>query len=80
LFARIQNELFDLGADLATPEREGKALGYEPLRILEAQVTRLESDIDALNAQLEPLASFVLPAGSAAATHLHLARTVCRRA
>jgi cob(I)alamin adenosyltransferase len=80
LFARIQNELFDLGADLATPEREGKALGYEPLRILEAQVSRLESDIDALNARLEPLASFVLPAGSAAATHLHLARTVCRRA
>jgi cob(I)alamin adenosyltransferase len=80
LFARIQNELFDLGADLATPERKGKALGYEPLRILEAQVTRLETDIDALNGRLEPLASFVLPAGSAAATHLHLARTVCRRA
>lgn len=80
LFARIQNELFDLGADLATPEREGKALGYEPLRIVEAQVTRLETDIDALNGQLEPLASFVLPAGSAAASYLHLARTVCRRA
>lgn len=80
LFARIQNELFDLGADLATPERPGANLGYEPLRIIEAQVTRLESDIDALNARLEPLASFVLPAGSAAATHLHLARTVCRRA
>lgn len=80
LFARIQNELFDLGADLATPEREGQALGYEPLRILEAQVTRLETDIDALNGKLEPLASFVLPAGSAAASYLHLARTVCRRA
>jgi cob(I)alamin adenosyltransferase len=80
LFARIQNELFDLGADLATLEREGQALGYEPLRILEAQVTRLESDIDALNGQLEPLASFVLPAGTAAASYLHLARTVCRRA
>jgi cob(I)alamin adenosyltransferase len=80
LFARIQNELFDLGADLATPERPGADLGYEPLRIIEAQVSRLETDIDALNARLEPLASFVLPAGSAAATHLHLARTVCRRA
>ena len=79
LLARIQNELFDLGADLATPERD-KPLGWEPLRIVESQVERLEREIDALNADLAPLTSFVLPAGSALATHLHLARTVCRRA
>jgi cob(I)alamin adenosyltransferase len=78
--ARIQNELFDLGADLATPDRPGKPLGWEALRITEGQVERLEADIDALNEDLSPLTSFVLPAGSPAATHLHLARTVCRRA
>lgn len=77
--ARIQNELFDLGADLATPE-DGKDLGYEPLRIVGSQVERLESDIDALNARLEPLKSFVLPAGTPLAAHLHAARTVARRA
>ncbi|HEX6866215.1 MAG TPA: cob(I)yrinic acid a,c-diamide adenosyltransferase [Caulobacteraceae bacterium] len=79
LLSRIQNDLFDLGADLATPET-GKDLGYEPLRITDGQVVRLESEIDALNAELEPLNSFVLPAGTPAAAHLHLARTVCRRA
>src|ERR1700761_8343593 len=77
---RIQNELFALGAALATPERPGKPLGWEPLRILDHQVERLEHEIDALNAGLEPLTSFILPAGAPLATHLHLARTVCRRA
>ncbi|WP_107677202.1 cob(I)yrinic acid a,c-diamide adenosyltransferase [Agrobacterium sp. LAD9] len=76
---RIQNDLFDLGADLATPDN-GEPLSYEPLRIVESQVTRLENEIDELNAALEPLTSFVLPGGSAAAANLHLARTVCRRA
>jgi cob(I)alamin adenosyltransferase len=76
---RIQNDLFDLGADLATPD-DGEPLPYEPLRIVESQVTRLESEIDDLNAPLEPLTSFVLPGGNAAAANLHLARTVCRRA
>ncbi len=80
MLARIQNELFDLGADLATPERPGKPLGWEALRIIEPQVERLEREIDALNADLSPLTSFILPAGTALATHLHLARTVCRRA
>lgn len=72
-----QNDLFDLGADLAVPQREGKA---ERLRILPTQVTRLEHDIDALNANLAPLNSFVLPGGTPAAATLHVARTVCRRA
>ncbi len=81
LLARIQNELFDLGADLATPERaDGAPLGWEPLRILDGQVERLEEAIDRLNVDLAPLTSFVLPAGTPAATFLHLARTVCRRA
>ena len=75
----IQNDLFDLGADLATPDT-GKPLDYEPLRIVAAQVARLEGDIDTLNADLEPLKSFVLPAGSPASAHLHLARTISRRA
>jgi cob(I)alamin adenosyltransferase len=73
----IQNDLFDLGADLAVPEREGKA---ERLRMLSSQVERLERDIDSLNAQLAPLTSFVLPGGTPAAAYLHLARTICRRA
>ncbi|ASP35122.1 cob(I)yrinic acid a,c-diamide adenosyltransferase [Labrenzia sp. VG12] len=77
--SRIQNDLFDLGADLATPETD-QDLGYEPLRITEAQVTAIEEAIDALNADLSPLRSFVLPGGSAASAHLHLARTVSRRA
>lgn len=79
MLSRIQNEMFDLGADLATPDT-GEDLGYEPLRIVQSQVDRLEGDIDALNAQLEPLKSFVLPAGTALAANLHLARTVARRA
>jgi cob(I)alamin adenosyltransferase len=73
----IQNDLFDLGADLAVPQREGKA---ERLRVVSSQVERLERDIDSLNANLAPLASFVLPGGTPAAAYLHLARTVCRRA
>ena len=79
LLGRIQNELFDLGADLATPPRPGEADG-QALRILDGQVQRLESEIDQLNTQLPELTSFVLPGGSAAAAALHLARTVCRRA
>ncbi len=80
ILARVQNELFDLGADLATPDRPGKPLGWEALRVTAAQVDRLEADIDRLNAELSPLTSFVLPAGTAASAALHLARTVCRRA
>jgi cob(I)alamin adenosyltransferase len=76
---RIQNDLFDLGADLATPER-GRALEWTPLRVSAGQVERLEREIDGFNAALEPLTSFVLPGGSALAAYLHLARTVCRRA
>ncbi|HEY5107137.1 MAG TPA: cob(I)yrinic acid a,c-diamide adenosyltransferase [Caulobacteraceae bacterium] len=78
ILARIQNDLFDLGADLATPSRRDHA--PQALRIVGAQVTRLETEIDALNAALEPLTSFVLPGGSSAAAALHVARTVCRRA
>ncbi|TCL72644.1 cob(I)yrinic acid a,c-diamide adenosyltransferase [Rhizobium sp. BK251] len=78
MLMRIQNDLFDLGADLATPDT-GKPLDYEPLRIVEAQVARLEREIDVLNERLEPLKSFVLPGGSPAAAHLHLARTIARR-
>jgi cob(I)alamin adenosyltransferase len=73
----IQNDLFDLGADLAVPQREGKA---ERLRVLASQVERLERNIDHLNVALEPLNSFVLPGGTPAAAYLHLARTICRRA
>src|SRR5688572_15969815 len=69
MLGRIQNDLFDLGADLATPDR-GEPLPYEPLRILASQVVRLESEIDLLNKDLSPLRSFVLPGGSAAAAHL----------
>lgn len=79
MLARVQNELFDLGADLATPERPGEAVG-SVLRILDGQVERLEREIDELNGALPPLASFVLPGGTPAAAGLHLARTVCRRA
>lgn len=78
MLARIQNDLFDLGADLCTPEEEAPA--YPPLRITASQVERLEQEIDAMNAELEPLQSFVLPGGTAASAHLHLARTVARRA
>lgn len=77
MLGRIQNDLFDLGADLAVPQREGKA---ERLRVVSSQVDRLERDIDALNERLSPLTSFVLPGGTPAAAHLHVARTICRRA
>ena len=79
MLVRIQNDLFDLGADLCVPDR-GKKLGYEPLRITAAQTARLEREIDELNGELKPLNSFVLPGGSAGAAALHVARTVARRA
>jgi len=79
MLGRIQNDLFDLGADLATPDT-GEDLGYEPLRIIASQVERLEADIDAINKPIKPLRTFVLPGGSPAAAALHLARTVARRA
>lgn len=82
--ARIQNDLFDLGADLCVPDRGTPPAwagpDYKPLRITPAQVDRLEAEIDAMNTELEPLRSFILPGGSAAAAALHVARTVCRRA
>jgi cob(I)alamin adenosyltransferase len=76
---RIQNDLFDLGADLCTPGR-GKGPGGARLSVTEKQVAWLEGEIDRLNAELAPLRSFVLPGGAAAAAYLHLARTICRRA
>jgi cob(I)alamin adenosyltransferase len=79
MLGRIQNDLFDLGADLCMPDT-GKKLDYEPLRIIAAQTTRVEADIDALNKGLKPLKSFILPGGSPAGAALHLARTVARRA
>jgi cob(I)alamin adenosyltransferase len=79
MLARIQNDLFDLGAELATPD-DGKPKDYEPLRIVPTQVEHLEAAIDRLNGELEPLRSFVLPGGSRAAAALHLARTIARRA
>jgi len=78
ILERIQNDLFDLGADLSTPEGGNKAAGA--LRIVAAQVERLEREIDALNEPLAPLTSFVLPGGTPASAYLHLARTVVRRA
>ncbi len=79
MLARIQNDMFDLGADLCTPDT-GARLDYEPLRMISPQVDRLEREIDTLNAVLPPLKSFVLPGGSPAAAALHVARTVTRRA
>lgn len=79
MLARIQNDLFDLGADLCVPDR-GEKLPYEPLRMSEAQVTRLEAEIDAMNTELQPLRSFILPGGKPAAAALHVSRTVSRRA
>ena len=79
MLGRIQNDLFDLGADLATPPAAGETEG-SALRIVQAQVERLEQEIDLLNGALEPLRSFVLPGGTPAATALHLGRTICRRA
>ena len=78
LLSTVQNDLFDVGADLCTPDNPD--LGYEPLRVTAAQTERLEKEIDAYNAKLEPLKSFILPGGSAAAATLHLGRTVVRRA
>ena len=79
MLGRVQNELFDLGADLATPGEE-----FEPtamvLRIAKAQVDRLEAEIDAMNERLEPLRSFILPGGGKGAAHVHLARSIARRA
>lgn len=82
MLARIQNDLFDLGAELATPIDPNKPARDPSMRlcIVQAQVDRLEAEIDALNADLAPLKSFVLPGGTAAAAHLHVARTICRRA
>ncbi len=79
--ARIQNDLFDLGADLCRPEMEkDKEAEYPPLRVAQSQVDRLEAEIDAMNANLQPLRSFILPGGSPLAAALHLCRTVSRRA
>jgi cob(I)alamin adenosyltransferase len=83
MLGRIQNDLFDLGADLSTPEivpDSGAKPGYEPLRIIAAQTARIEAEIDGLNKHLQPLKSFILPGGAPAAAALHLARTVSRRA
>ena len=83
MLARIQNDLFDLGADLCVPETppsSQKGPAHTPLRVAQAQIDRLEREIDAMNEKLAPLNSFVLPGGTAAAAHLHLARTVIRRA
>ncbi|MEO1718789.1 MAG: cob(I)yrinic acid a,c-diamide adenosyltransferase [Pseudomonadota bacterium] len=76
---RIQNDLFDLGADLCVPDR-GEKLAWEPLRVSQSQIDWLEARIDTLNADMDPLRSFILPGGTAAAADLHLARTICRRA
>ena len=79
--AAIQNDLFDLGADLCRPNMDSDAeAAYPPLRMVTSQVARLEAEIDAMNARLEPLRSFILPGGSALSAHLHLCRTVSRRA
>lgn len=78
MLARIQNDLFDLGADLCVPETSKRSEGA--LRIADSQVERLEREIDVMNAELAPLTSFVLPGGTPAAAHLHLARTIVRRA
>jgi cob(I)alamin adenosyltransferase len=79
MLGRIQNDLFDLGADLCSPAK-GRGPDGARLTVTEAQVTRLEAEIDRLNAELKPLRSFVLPGGTPAAAHLHVARTICRRA
>ena len=79
ILGRVQNDLFDLGADLCRPESDAPS-EHPPLRVTDGQVARLESEIDRLNADLAPLTSFVLPGGTAGAAYLHLARTVARRA
>ncbi len=78
ILSRLQNDLFDVGADLCTPIEENPK--YPPLRVTEEQVIRLEEEIDSLNSELSPLNSFILPGGSQQSAHLHHARTVCRRA
>lgn len=78
ILLRIQNDLFDLGADLATPENPD--LGYEPLRIIESQVLRLENEIDEINQNIPALDSFILPSGTALSSYLHVCRTITRRA
>ena len=80
MLARIQNDLFDLGADLCTPEDSERTARKGALRIIAAQVARLEGEIDRMNAGLKPLDSFILPGGTPAAAYLHLARTTVRRA
>ena len=81
MLGMIQNDLFDLGADLCNPDMEkDKDAEYPPLRVTDTQVARLESEIDAMNGDLEPLRSFILPGGSALAAQMHLCRTVSRRA
>ncbi len=79
MILRIQNDLFDLGADLSTPETS-KESAQTPLRITEGQVERLEQEIDQLNKELQSLSSFILPGGNQVSAHLHMARTICRRA
>lgn len=79
--ALIQNDLFDLGADMCRPDMDKDAdAEYPPLRMIEVQTTRLETEIDAMNAALSPLRSFILPGGSPLSAHLHVCRTVARRA
>lgn len=79
--SRIQNDLFDLGADLCRPEMDKDAQAdYPPLRMVQSQIDRLEAEIDVMNADLDPLRSFILPGGTALAAHLHVCRTVARRA
>jgi cob(I)alamin adenosyltransferase len=80
VLSRIQNDLFDVEADLCMPSEAGKGPGGARLTVTDAQVTWLEGEIDRLNAELAPLKSFILPGGSPGAAYLHLARTVCRRA
>ena len=77
---RIQNDLFDLGADLCLPKSENENLANEPLRVRKEQVSRLESEIDSMNKSIEPIRSFVLPGGNEIAANFHLCRTICRRA
>jgi cob(I)alamin adenosyltransferase len=89
ILTRIQNDLFDVGADLATPQMpwegpdfgpNGKPADWQPLRTHQVQIDRLEAEIDAMNAELEPLSSFILPGGTPLSAHLHVARTIVRRA
>ena len=80
LIERIQNDLFDLGADLCLPESQNENLAYEPLRVRTEQVSRLEAEIDTMNKNIEPIRSFVLPGGTEIAANFHLCRTICRRA